>query len=100
MKYQKVRWLHNSPNEPIWVFEEISDERYEQRKVEVFPDGSFGYADQTQESQGTRLAWEPVPSLADIALDPQFEPKEISQEEFENFWAAAQVKATPTPDES
>jgi hypothetical protein len=32
----------------------------------------------------------PVPSLAEIAADSEFEPQEISQSEFEDRWSARQ----------
>ncbi len=35
------------------------------------------------------LSTEPLPSLQEIATDPQFVPDEISQEEFEKIWTAA-----------
>jgi hypothetical protein len=52
MIYIKVRWKHDDPNNPILLYGEMDDERWEVRKVEVFPNGSFGYADRAT-SRGT-----------------------------------------------
>jgi hypothetical protein len=100
MKYQKVRWPHNFPNEPVWIYEEIGDEGNEQRKVEVYSDGSLGYASRTEDAHGTRLACEPIPSLTTIASNSEFEPTEISHEEFEMAWAKARAKAAFPADHS
>ncbi len=37
-------------------------------------------------SGSTRLGEEPIPPLSEIASDPQFEPIEITKEEFEEIW--------------
>ncbi|WP_421996326.1 DUF6881 domain-containing protein [Reyranella sp.] len=43
MKYIKVRWRHCLPNEPVTLYSEIDEDRWERRKVYVFADGSFGF---------------------------------------------------------
>ena len=35
----QVRWDHDDPDDPVALYEELSDERYELRKVEEFADG-------------------------------------------------------------
>jgi hypothetical protein len=57
------------------------------RKVEVFADGYFGYASSTESGASTRIGHDPIPTLAEIASDPQFEPVEIAKQEFEEVWA-------------
>lgn len=32
----QVRWHHDDPDDPVRIYEELSDERYELRKVEEF----------------------------------------------------------------
>ena len=54
--------------------------------MEVFADGNCGYASSTEQSLSTRLGELPIPDLLEIAEDPQFSPKEISNEEFEVIW--------------
>jgi hypothetical protein len=87
MKYVKVKWIHSHPDEPVWLYSELNDDLWETRKVEVFPDGTQGYANQSEEVGTTKLAIEPFPSLDEIASDPQFLPEEITCEEFDSVWA-------------
>jgi hypothetical protein len=89
MSYIKVKWIHSFPDEPILLYSELDDKRWEARKVEVFADERMGYAGAGARLGGTKLGKEPLPSLAEIAADPQFEPVEISKAEFETVWARA-----------
>jgi hypothetical protein len=84
--YERVRWLHNNPDFPIWIYSELDAERWETRKVEIFADGRIGYADQAEEIGGTGLSVEPLPPLGKIAGDPQFAVDVISSDEFERIW--------------
>ena len=86
MRYLHVKWVHKNPNDPVHMYSEIDDESYEVRKVEVFGDGHRGFADSSEQAGGTVLGSMPVPSIEDIAADPQFEPKVIPQEEFQRIW--------------
>lgn len=87
MKYIAVRWKHQDPDEPILLYCEIDDAGWEVRKVDVYRDGRIGYADESESMGDTWLASEPVPPLAEIASDPQFEPTEITKDEFEQIWS-------------
>ena len=89
MTYLKCSWNHSFPDAPITLYSELDDQRWELRKVEVFRDGTMGYADRSKEVGGSMLGLEPVPALAEIATDPQFQPVEISSVEFESVWNAA-----------
>lgn len=93
MRYIKVAWHHDHANEPIWLYSECDDAGWGVRKVEVFRNGRMGYASGTDNSGCTGLGTEPVPSSAEIADDPQFQPFEIAREDFERIWAAAQPVA-------
>lgn len=86
MTYLKVKWKHLFTDEPIWLYSELDTKRWELRKIEVFPDGTLGYACLHETTQSTRLSVEPIPPLSKIAADPQFEPAEITKEEFESIW--------------
>ena len=44
MEYLKVKWRHHHPDEPIEIYSEINQDRWEVRKVEVFRDGTSTYA--------------------------------------------------------
>ena len=89
MKYVLVKWNHDFADEPVLLYSEIDDARWEVRKVEIYRDGRSGYASAAESAGSTRLGEVPVPSLADIATDPQFVPLEITAEEFERVWRAA-----------
>ncbi len=95
--YVKVRWIHSFPDAPILMYSELDLDRYEVRKVEVFADGRLCFASPTGSSGSTQLGEIPVPPLAEIAEDPQFQPAEIQKEEFERSWAVAR-KGTSTSD--
>lgn len=86
MKYLKVKWIHDNPNYPVVIISEFEDDGWETRKVECFADGRRGIAPPDDDRLGTGLSIEPIPSIEEIGLDPQFEPEWFSQEEFEEFW--------------
>jgi hypothetical protein len=87
ISYIKVKWLHNHFDYPVLLYSELDDARWEIRKVEIWADGRSGYASSIGNSGETQLGIEPVPDLAKIASDKQFEPIEISKAEFEEVWA-------------
>jgi hypothetical protein len=89
MQYIKVIWKHDFKEEPILLYSELGGNRWEVRKVEVFRDGSYGYAGDGREYR-SGLGLMAVPSLDEIARDPEFEPCQISKDEFEAIWRAAQ----------
>ena len=74
------------------MLSELDDERWETRKIEIFPDGSKGYATRTEESGRTFLGERPVPPLAEIAADPQFILGKISEDEFEAAWSSRLIR--------
>jgi hypothetical protein len=86
MKYICVKWNHSLSNEPVLLLSEIDDDRIERRKVEIFVDGRIGYASSTESYGGTRLGEVAIPPLSEISNDPEFEPTEISKEDFEIAW--------------
>jgi len=86
MQYIRVKWIHSYPDHPVWLISELDDRRWEIRKVEIFQDGSKGYATGAIEYGGTGLGLLPVPSIAEIAESPEFIPEEITQDEFEKIW--------------
>ncbi len=90
MKYIKVQWKHDFEDEPVTLFCELGPDRYETRKIEVFRDGSMGFASEGQ-SYRSRLGTCPVPSLQEIANDEygEFEPVETTLEEFVTIWEQA-----------
>jgi hypothetical protein len=86
MKYVKIRWIHSHADEPVLLYSELNDARFETRKIEVFADGHCDHATATEEVGTTRLGVAAMPAIDEIAQDPQFEPSEITKEEFESVW--------------
>jgi len=89
MNYIKVKWVHNFADEPIWLYGELDAERWEVRKVEIFPDGSYGYASKSNAVRDTQLGLLQTPSNEEIAKGSQFEVFEIAKVEFEEVWLKA-----------
>ena len=68
---------------------ELDMTRNEIRKVEVFRDGSLGWASRTGAGGGTQLGLEAVPPVLEITREAEFSPRGMSREEFEAVWARA-----------
>ena len=81
-----IRWIHDRPDEPVWLFSELDDRGIEHRKVTFWGDGSHARAAEGIEVGDAALVREPFPSLAILANDPQFEVHEISPAAFELVW--------------
>ena len=96
MTYIKVRWHHSDADEPVILFSELDQHRWEVRKIEIYADGSCGYATAEEQVGGTWLGLVPVPSLAEIAAEAQFEPLETSKEEFERVWETRDQRTRAT----
>ena len=60
--------------------------KYDNPKLEFFPDGTVDAADSDRETSRTRLGIGAVPSLEEINQDPQFEASAITGEAFEALW--------------
>lgn len=88
MKYIRLRWIHDQRDMPVWLISELDDENWEVRKVEIWRDGTKGYADRETSYGSTGLGTVPVPPFQEIAKLPQFELAEISRAEFEREWNA------------
>ena len=86
MRYLYVKWIHKDPGAPVHLYSEIGDDSYARRKVEIYAAGRKGFADGTEEAGGTSLGIMPVPSLKDLAAQPEYQAKEIPQEEFQRIW--------------
>src|SRR5262249_21508930 len=90
MHYVRVEWRHDDPHDPVVLFAELDDDRWEVRKVDVFRDGSLVRADaETDDRAATRLGLVPTPTLHELNADPQFDGVSISREEFEGQWFRA-----------
>jgi hypothetical protein len=89
MTYILVIWHHDHPDDPVELYSELDDERFEVRKVECFRDGRSYFADAAGHSGNTRLGLVPVPPLDEIASDRQFTAQEITKEVFAQAFVAA-----------
>ena len=87
MQYIKVRWVHSHSDEPVWLYSELDEGRWETRKIEIFPDGTTGFAGPDEAAGTSELGVEPLPAIEEIASDPQFVPEEVQRQEFEELWA-------------
>ena len=82
----KVKWTHTSQDEPILIYSEINGDRFETRKVEYFVGGAVGLASRKFEKGPTQLGSVPLPEIAKINEDSEFESEEISEDEFNSIW--------------
>lgn len=94
MRYIRVQWLHSKPDLPVELYSELDEKRWELRKAEVFPNGSFGFAGPREATNTTMLGLEALPPLKRIAGDPEFRLTEIGKEEFEAIWNKAHRAGT------
>lgn len=84
--FLRVEWLHDFHDEPILIYSETDELRYEIRKIEMFRDGKVCFATKETETGDTILSELPLPSFDDIRSDPQFIPSIITEEEFFEIW--------------
>ena len=87
MQYYCVEWLHDCPSDPVIIYSETDANGWEMRKMEVFADGTATYATEAEQTGDSFLAEVQMPSLAEIAADPEFLPRLITKREFEAIWA-------------
>ena len=88
MTYIKIEWHHNHPGEPILLYSELDEERWETRKIEQYKDGHCDFASKTESSGSTMLGTEPVPPNSEIQKQSEFVLYEIPEEEFEHLWTS------------
>lgn len=91
MQYIEVNWIHSNPEYPTMLYSELDDSRMETRKIEIWTDGKIGFSDSSESTASTKLGEAVVPPISEISKDPQFQPIEISKEEFEEVWAKRKV---------
>lgn len=89
MIYLKVHWDHDSEIRPVAFYCEMEDDRMEVRKVELFADGSFGYANEKRSSGKTTLGALPMPTVAELNASRNCEARKITRDEFEEIWRLA-----------
>ncbi|MFE0736648.1 DUF6881 domain-containing protein [Streptomyces sp. NPDC058855] len=93
MRYLKVLWRHDLPDEPVELYSELDDAGYEIRKVEIYRDGRQDFADGESSSGTTMLGEGPLPSLEEIGEQEEFCPSLIESAQFENVWRQALIES-------
>ncbi len=93
MIYMKTLWIHNYDNEPIILYSELDNERYEVRQIWVYDDQSYEIASEEYDTDESFLSPVPYPSIDEIrnanTEDDVFEPELITKEDFEIVWKNA-----------
>ena len=87
--YLRVEWKHTHADDPVMLYSELDEDRWEVRKVEVFADGRMTYADGRGATGDTQLGEDQVPPVDEIAKNAEFAPVVISRAEFETVWSKA-----------
>jgi hypothetical protein len=87
--YFLVRWRHDHADEAVLLYEELDDRRMETRKVYEYRDGRLLRTDRVAPGDDVSLAWEPLPSEAEIAAQPVFDVLPLTAEEFDGAWERA-----------
>lgn len=90
----KTEWHHDPPytwgNEfPVFIYTEMDEDRWEKRCVEIFPDGTLGWADAEHPEGRTTLGYLQNPTLDEIGAQNEFTVELISQTQFEEIWHRA-----------
>lgn len=79
--------VHNEPDDiPVKTYHEMDDSRLELRRVEIFRNGTVGWASEHNSTGNTHLTWEPIPTFEYIAANKNFSPKVIFAAEFNDLW--------------
>jgi hypothetical protein len=91
--YLYSKWKNAPVNRPAEYYSELDESRWETRKVEVFRDGRLGFASAMESTPDTELGIVPVPSLAEIESQLEFDVRLIEAEEFEALWKRATAQS-------
>lgn len=89
MRYSRLSWTHTSPTEPVEILSEYDQYGWERRKVEVFPDGSMGFAGHNESGGGSELALIPCPPDEEVIAAPEFRVSELTRAAFDAAWHRA-----------
>jgi hypothetical protein len=87
MTYLIVKWKHSNPDEPSLLYSEIDEQRMQHRKIDIYPDGRWDFADEHEEVGGSILGEAPTPSVDQLNSGPEYEAVEIDKDEFEKLWS-------------
>jgi hypothetical protein len=97
MTYLLVKWKTASPDVPCVMYSELDDQRMERRKIDVYADGRWGFADEHEEIGGSGLGEASTPTVDCLNADPEYEAEAIDKEEFEKLWSVRRNARIMTP---
>ncbi len=86
MKYYKAKWLTAKEEYPFRMVFEVGSDNFENRKIEFYESGKYGYSYADVEFNNTRLGVYPIPPIEEVNENPEFEMIEIKKNEFEFLW--------------
>lgn len=93
MWYVRVMWHHDFDDEPVTIFSELGEDRYETRKVQIYRDGRMEWSDESRESGDITLSEIPFPAdLEEIDSQAEFSAGLIDAAEFEQAWQGARAR--------
>jgi hypothetical protein len=88
--YFACQWSHDLQDEPVWLYEEVDDQRMKTRKLHVYRDGRRMRTDRVAPELDTSLSWVEIPPAEKIDAMPEFEVQPLTADEFEAVWATAE----------
>ena len=87
--YFACEWHHESPDDPVLLYEELDDDRMELRKVEEFRDGRRLRSDRIDPDCLPTLSWVEIPPLEKIDAGPEFKVLPLTADGFQSVWDSA-----------
>jgi hypothetical protein len=84
--YVHVIWNAPAQVQPIGYYDEIDSDRWSIRCIREFSDGSFSTFGKTTYNWRDVMPEAPIPHLAEINEDPQFQARNIPRRAFESLW--------------
>lgn len=83
-----AHWHHDNADDPVRIFEEVGEDRFEVRKVEEFRDGRLVRANSVTDA-ATSLSWVPLPDIVEIEDQAEFTFDLLTPAPFEVVWKRA-----------
>ena len=87
--YIVVDWQSYATQTPTRMYHELNEGRFEQRRVEIFRDGTSQWIDSNCVNGDRMPALEPLPPIDVINSYSGFTASEITMDAFEEVWIRA-----------
>lgn len=85
--WEKVEWRQDNKDYPCLIYAELNSERFELRKIEIYPDGkNYQVSSNVKVDGPTKISVEAWPALQQIAKDEEFIISSITKQDFEVEW--------------